>query len=65
MVTRRTPAKPARKPSARKPKAASRLDPMLWEDITALFADVRKEDWRKLPKDGARRFDEYIEDMGR
>jgi len=63
MVTKRTPAKPQRE--KRRPKTLGELDPTLWDDLAAIVADVPTDEWRKLPKDGARHFDDYIEEMGR
>jgi len=62
MVTRRhdTATTPTWAPKRRK---AFKPDPTLWKDIAALFVDVPEEEWVKLPRDGSKRLDEYLDEQ--
>ena len=62
MVTKRPTAKKSPAPKRREPKKRA-SDPTLWADIAAIGRRIPKSELANLPKDGAARFDEYIEDL--
>ena len=62
MVTKRPVTKKPAKPARRTPKKRA-SDPTLWADIAAIGRRIPKSELANLPKDGAARFDEYIEDL--